>query len=65
MQVNYNFDQISSLQVFNLEGKMVASKNGLTNSGVADFQLDTNSSYVIVANVNGKIVATKRVVIAN
>ena len=65
IQVNYNFDQISSLQVFNLEGKMVASKYGLTNSGVADFQLDTNSSYVIVANVNGKIVATKRVVIAN
>ena len=44
---------------------MLASKNGLTNSGVADFQLNTNSSYVIVANVNGKILATKRVVIAN
>lgn len=65
ISIQYDFDQPTNLEIYNLNGQLIANRINLIDSGVIDIQLNNGSQYIVVAKRNGFIIGSKKCILMN
>jgi len=65
ISIQYDFKQPSNLEIYLMNGQLIANRINLIDSGVIDIQLNSGMQYVVVAKRNGVIIGSKKCVLMN